>query len=71
MLHVSLILLTKLLHSYSTFKTSSLQSDIRHYQMLFVPLQILPTNNKVMSSELRRTQSGVVEDLFRVGNWLS
>jgi len=46
LLHVSPLLLSKLLHSRFTFKTSQ-QFDIEHYQILFALLQILLKNNKL------------------------
>jgi len=46
-LHVSRLLLFKLLHSRSTFKVSSQQSDIYNYQILFILFQILLKNNKL------------------------
>jgi hypothetical protein len=57
-LHVSPILLSKLLHSRSTFKTSPQQSDTEHYQILFVLFQIQITNNKLWGLRYSQRRGG-------------
>jgi hypothetical protein len=46
-LHVSRLLLSKLLHSPSTFKVSPRQSNNDNYQILLILFQILLKNNKL------------------------